>query len=135
MIFSLQKDDFQRRCTRFEECFLFDFDVVRSEIIIKSSFETHHIIDKWCCCSRCRCHRIFISELRSFFESSDRLASRRSSARLESSLKRLVGWVSWHQKVWASNAKNLDLWTRIFKHSIFRNFHFEKFSIHKTHQI
>ncbi len=29
------KDDSQRRCTRFDECFLFDFDVARSEIINK----------------------------------------------------------------------------------------------------
>ncbi len=42
----LAKDDSQRRDTRFEDRFLFDFDVARSEIIIKSSFETHHIIDK-----------------------------------------------------------------------------------------
>jgi hypothetical protein len=42
----LQKDDFQRRYTRFAECFLFDFDVDRSEIIIKSNFQTHHIVNK-----------------------------------------------------------------------------------------
>jgi hypothetical protein len=53
----LAKDDLQRRCTRFKECFLFDFDVARSEIIIKSSFETHHIIDKWWCCCRRRWRR------------------------------------------------------------------------------
>jgi hypothetical protein len=80
-------------------------------------------------------YAVVTSELRSSFESSDRLASRRSSARLESSLKRLIDWVSWHQWIWASNAENLDFWARIFRHSIFRNFHFEKFSIHKTHQI
>ncbi len=57
MICSFAEDDSQRRCTRFEECFLFDFDVARSEIIIKFSFETHHIVDKWCCCSRCRLRR------------------------------------------------------------------------------
>jgi hypothetical protein len=35
---------FQRRCTRFSEHVLLDFvDVVRSEIIIKSSLETRHI--------------------------------------------------------------------------------------------
>jgi hypothetical protein len=45
------------RCTRFEECFLFDFDVARSEIIIKSSFETHHIENKWWCCCRRRWRR------------------------------------------------------------------------------
>jgi hypothetical protein len=50
----LAKNDFRRDDTRFEECFLFDFDVVRSEIIIKSSFEIYHIVDKWwCCCRRC----------------------------------------------------------------------------------
>jgi hypothetical protein len=47
----------QRRCTRFEECFLFDFDDTRSEIIIKSSSETHHIVDKWWCCCRRRRRR------------------------------------------------------------------------------
>jgi hypothetical protein len=41
----------------FEECFLFDFDVARSEIIIKFSFETHHIVDKWWCCCRRRWRR------------------------------------------------------------------------------
>jgi hypothetical protein len=43
---SLRKDDLQRRCTFFKECFLFDFDVARSEIIIKFSSETYHIVDK-----------------------------------------------------------------------------------------
>ncbi len=79
--------------------------------------------------------QLITSELRSPFGPSGRLASRRLSARLEPPLKRLVDWVSWHQRIWASNAENLDLWTRIFRHSIFQNFHFEKFSIHKTHQI
>ncbi len=32
--------------TRFEECFLFDFNVVWNEIIIKSSFEIQIIIKK-----------------------------------------------------------------------------------------
>jgi hypothetical protein len=40
------KNDSQRCCTRFEECFLFDFDVAQSKIIIKSSFEIHHIVEK-----------------------------------------------------------------------------------------
>jgi hypothetical protein len=55
----LAKDYFQCRYTHFKECFLFDFHVARSEIIIKSSFETHHIVDQWCCCSRCRCLRTY----------------------------------------------------------------------------
>ncbi len=38
--------------------YLFCFDVARSEIIIKSNFETHHIVDKWCCCCCCRRRRI-----------------------------------------------------------------------------
>ncbi len=51
------KEHSRSRCTRFEECFLFDFDVARSEIIIKSSSETHHIINKWWCCCRRRWRR------------------------------------------------------------------------------
>ncbi len=78
---------------------------------------------------------VVILELRSLFLIKWSLASRDLSTRFESSLKKLVDWVSWHQKVWASNAENLNLWTRIFRNSRFRNFHFQKFSIHKTHQI
>jgi hypothetical protein len=77
----------------------------------------------------------FTSELRSFFEPSDRLASRRSSARLEPFLKKLVDWVSWHQRAWAPNAENEMSVSRIFKNLDFRNFNFQKFYVHNIHQI
>ncbi len=66
---------------------------------------------------------------------SGRLASRRSSARLELSLKRLAGWVSWHQRVWAPNAENEMSVSRIFRNLDFRNFNFQKFYVHSIHQI
>ncbi len=43
---NLQKEEFKRSCTRCAERVLFYFDIARSEIIIKSSSETHHIVDK-----------------------------------------------------------------------------------------
>jgi hypothetical protein len=75
------------------------------------------------------------SELRSPFGPSGRLASRRLSARLEPSLKRLAGWVSWHQRAWASNAENEMSVSRIFRNIDLRNFNFQKFHVHNTHQI
>jgi hypothetical protein len=60
------------------------------------------------------------------------LASRDSQLPL---LKKLIDWVSWHQKVWASNAENEMNVSRIFRNFDFRNFNFQKFYVHNTHQI
>ncbi len=42
----ITKHQFQRRCIHFSYHFLLDFDVARSEIIIKSSFEIHQIVNE-----------------------------------------------------------------------------------------